>query len=94
MDAIKIFESPQFGQVRIITDDASGELLFCAKDVTEALGYTNGRKAVADHVERGDVTKRDTPIPNQHGVLVNQSVTYITESGVYALIFGSKQVVS
>lgn len=91
MDAIKIFESPQFGQVRIITDDASGELLFCAKDVTEALGYTNGRKAVADHVERGDVTKRDTPIPNQHGVLVNQSVTYITESGVYALIFGSKQ---
>lgn len=58
------------------------------------LGYTNGRKAVADHVERGDVTKRDTPIPNQHGVLVNQSVTYITESGVYALIFGSKQVVS
>ena len=91
MDAIKIFESPQFGQVRIITDDASGELLFCAKDVTEALGYTNGRKAVADHVEGGDVTKRDTPIPNQHGVLVNQSVTYITESGVYALIFGSKQ---
>lgn len=94
MDAIKIFDSPQFGQVRIITDDASDELLFCAQDVTEALGYTNGRDAIAKHVERGDVAKRDTPIPNQHGVLVNQSVTYITESGVYALIFGSKQVVS
>lgn len=53
MDAIKIFESPQFGQVRIITDDVSGELLFCAKDVTEALGYTNGRDAIAKHVEGG-----------------------------------------
>lgn len=91
MDAIKIFESPQFGHVRIITDDADGSILFCAKDVTEALGYTNGRDAIAKHVERGDVAKRDTPIPNQHGVLVIQSVTYITESGVYALIFGSKQ---
>lgn len=40
---------------------------------------------------RGDVAKRDTPIPNQHGTLVYQSVTYITEGGVYSLIFGSKQ---
>lgn len=72
----------------------SGELLFCAKDVTEALGYSNGRDAIVKHVERGDVAKRDTPIPNQHGALKNQSVTYITESGVHALIFGSKQVVS
>lgn len=91
MDAIKIFSSPQFGQVRIITDDASGELLFCANDVTQALGYSNGRDDVAKHVDEGDVAKRDTPIPNQHGALVNQSVTYITESGLYALIFGSKQ---
>ena len=91
MDAIKIFSSPQFGQVRIITDDASGELLFCANDVTQALGYSNGRDAVAKHVDEWDVAKRDTPIPNQHGALVNQSVTYITESGLYALIFGSKQ---
>ena len=59
MDALKIFSSPKFGQVRIIADDASGELLFCANDITQALGYTNGRKAVADHVEEGDVTKRD-----------------------------------
>lgn len=91
MDAIKIFSSPQFGQVRIITDDASGELLFCANDVTQALGYSNGRDAVAKHVDEGDVAKRDTPIPNQHGTLVYQSVTYITEGGVYSLIFGSKQ---
>lgn len=91
MNAVKIFNHPVFGQVRIIEDDASSELLFCANDVTMALGYSNGRDAVAKHVDEGDVAKRDTPIPNQYGTLVNQSVTYITESCVYALIFGSKQ---
>mgnify|MGYP002770568955 FL=1 len=91
MNTVKIFNHPVFGQVRIIEDDASSELLFCANDVTLALGYSNGRDAVAKHVDEGDVAKRDTPIPNQYGTLVNQSVTYITESGVYALIFGSKQ---
>lgn len=91
MNAVKIFENAQFGQVRIITDDADGSILFCAKDVTDALGYTNGRDAIVKHVDEGDVAKRDTPIPNQYGALVNQSVTYITESGVYSLIFGSKQ---
>lgn len=91
MNAVKIFENAQFGQVRIITDDADGSILFCAKDVTDALGYTNGRDAIVKHVDEGDVAKRDTPIPNQYGALVKQSVTYITESGVYSLIFGSKQ---
>ena len=95
MDAIKIFSHPMFGQVRII-DDASGELLFCANDITQALGYTNGRKAVADHVEEGDVTKRDMGVvtgKKADGTDAFQivSTTYITESGVYALIFGSKQ---
>ena len=39
MNAVKIFNHPVFGQVRIIEDDASSELLFCANDVTLALGY-------------------------------------------------------
>ena len=96
MDAIKIFESPQFGQVRIITDDASGELLFCAKDVTEALGYSNGRDAIAKHVEHPDVAKRDMGVvtgKRADGTEAFQmvSTTFVNESGVYALIFGSKQ---
>lgn len=96
MDAIKIFESPQFGHVRIITDDADGSILFCAKDVTEALGYANSRKAIADHVEGPDVTKRDMGVvtgKRADGTDAFQmvSTTFITESGVYALIFGSKQ---
>lgn len=96
MDAVKIFNHPVFGQVRIIEDDASCELLFCANDVTLALGYTNGRKAVLDHVDTPDVTKRDIGVvtgKKSDGTDAYQIVatTFINESGVYALIFSSKQ---
>lgn len=96
MDAIKIFSSPQFGQVRIITDDASGELLFCAKDVTQALGYSNGRDAIALHVDYPDVVKRDMGVvtgkrADGSDAVQVVSTTFVTESGLYSLIFGSKQ---
>ena len=87
MDALKIFSNPQFGQVRIVTDDASEKLLFCANDVTDALGYTNGRDAISRHVDKDDVAKHDI-IDNLGRA---QSATFITESGVYSLIFSSKQ---
>ena len=96
MNEIQIFKHPMFGQVRVITDDASEELLFCANDVTFALGYTNGRKAVLDHVDTPDVTKRDMGVvtgKKADGTDAFQVVatTFINESGVYSLIFGSKQ---
>lgn len=96
MNEIQIFKHPMFGQVRVITDDASEELLFCANDVTLALGYTNGRKAVLDHVDTPDVTKRDMGVvtgKKADGTDAFQVVatTFINESGVYSLIFGSKQ---
>lgn len=47
-----------FGMVRIFDDD--GKFMFCGKDITDALGYSNGRKAFTDHCK--GVTKRDTPI--------------------------------
>lgn len=88
--------SPKFGQVRIITDDASSELLFCANDVTRALDYTNGRDAITRHVDKGDVVKHDMGVvtgKKSDGTDAYQVVatTFINESGVYALIFGSKQ---
>lgn len=96
MNEIQIFKHPMFGQVRVITDDSSEELLFCANDVTLALGYTNGRKAVLDHVDTPDVTKRDMGVvtgKKADGTDAFQVVTttFINESGVYSLIFGSKQ---
>lgn len=81
---IQIFSNPQFGEIRTLADGAN-EPLFCAADVCKALGYTNPRKAVADHVDEGDVTKRDTPTTS--GV---QTMTFVNESGLYSLIFGSK----
>ena len=59
---------------------------FVGKDVAEVLGYSNTRKALADHVDDEDkgVTKRDT----RGG---QQEMTIINESGLYSLILSSKQ---
>ena len=84
MTDIQIFSNPQFGEIRTLADKAN-EPMFCASDVCKALGYINPRKAVADHVDEGDVTKRDTPTTS--GV---QTMTFVNESGLYSLIFGSK----
>lgn len=81
---IKIFESAEFGSVRTI--DLNGVIYFVGKDVAEALGYSNSRKALNDHVDEEDVTKR-YPLLTNGGI---QEVNLINESGLYALIFGSQ----
>lgn len=83
MNAIQIFNNKEFGDLRIVLID--NEPWMIGKDVAEALGYTNPRKAIADHVDEEDkgVTKCDT-------LGGKQDLTVINESGVYALIFGSK----
>ena len=83
MNDIQVFNSEQFGAVR--TAGTAQEPIFCAADICRALGYSNGRKAISDHCDEGDVTKRDTPTSS--GV---QSMTFVNESGMYSLIFGSK----
>ena len=83
MEKIKIFQNAEFGKIRVV--EQNGEPWFVAKDVCEALGYTNPRKAVHDHVEPEDkgVTKQSTP----GGA---QEMTIINESGLYSLIFSSQ----
>ena len=83
MNDIQVFNSEQFGSIR--TAGTAQEPIFCAADICRALGYSNGRKAISDHCDEGDVTKRDTPTSS--GV---QSMTFVNESGMYSLIFGSK----
>lgn len=80
---IKIFESPQFGQIR--TAGTPDEPLFCAIDVCNALGYSNNRDALARHVDENDVVKHDA-IDNLGR---KQSTAFVNESGLYTLIFGS-----
>lgn len=70
--------------VRISLDDA-GEPWFNAKDICVILGYSNPRKAVADHVDPDDVTKRDAI----DDIGRTQQANHVNESGLYALIFGS-----
>lgn len=83
MNEVTIFENEQFGIVR--TAGTAEEPLFCAADLCRALGYNNGRDAIARHCDEGDVVKRDTPTTS--GI---QSMSFVNESGLYALIFGSK----
>ena len=83
MNNLQIFENSEFGKVRSV--NVNGEPWLVGKDVAEALGHSNSRKALIDHVDDDDkgVTKCDT----LGGV---QNMTIINESGVYSLIFSSK----
>lgn len=80
---VQLFENAEFGKIRTLVLD--GEPWFVGKDVALALQYTNPQKAVRDHVLEEDrgVNKMDTPSGKQNLVIIN-------ESGLYALIFGSK----
>lgn len=81
---IKLFNSPEFGQVRTIIEN-DDEILFNAKDVCDILGYVNARDALSKHVYEDDVAKRYAI----DSVGRKQEMNYVTEEGLYALIFGS-----
>lgn len=59
--------------------------LFVAIDVATALGYKNPKVAPAQHVDPEDLIKSE--IETKGG---RQTVNCVNESGLYALIFGSK----
>ncbi len=82
-NGVRVFESPQFGKIRVA--GTGDEPLFCLGDVCGALGYKNSRDALRKHVEEEDVAKCDTL--TKGGL---QSMTYVTEGGLYSLVFGSK----
>lgn len=84
MNEIKIFNSKEFGDVRTVT--INGEPWFVGKDVAAALGYVKTRNALTVHVSEED--KKDAPFQGPLGG--TQTMIIINESGLYALIFGSK----
>ena len=87
MNKLKIFENQEFGRIRAIEKD--GEPWFVGKDVAEALGYSDSKSAISDHVDtedkqilqKGQNTTLDIP---------NRGLTVINESGLYSLILSSK----
>lgn len=86
MNNIKIFNSPDFGQIRTIQQN--GEPWFVGKDVADILGYSNSSKAIPQHVDEEDRQKQNLPTA-QNGKLVAAS-WLINESGLYSLILSSK----
>lgn len=80
-DEIQVFTSELFGNIRIVMED--GKPLFCGKDVTVALGYSNFRDALSRHCK--GVVKRDTL--TKGGI---QSISYIQEGDLYRLITHSQ----
>lgn len=82
MDELKLFENPEFGNIRTLeTDD--GRVMFCGKDVAAALGYTDKAQAIRKHCK--GVVEMTTPTSG--GI---QTMKFIPESDVYRLAFGSK----
>lgn len=84
MNELKIFNNKEFGKIRTVTID--NEPWFVGKDVASSLGYERATKAIQDHVDSED--KDEVPIQDSIGRM--QKTPIISESGLYALIFGSK----
>ena len=83
MDNLQIFDSPEFGQIRIV--EQGGEPWFIGKDVADILGYQNGSRDVNRHVDEDDRQNY------QNGTFEsNRGLTIINESGLYSLILSSK----
>jgi len=90
MQSLQIFSE---GSWSIRTQVCHETSYFCGKDIAKALGYTNPQKAFRDHAfEEDRLQLKDirgnvafTPSKNEQGASI-----YLTEPGVYGLIFGSK----
>ena len=83
MKDLRIFDSPEFGQVR--TAMIGSEPYFAGKDVAEILGYADPNKAIAMHVDEDDKLNDKTA-----SSLGQRGGWFINESGLYSLILSSK----
>lgn len=82
MEEIKLFEF-EGQEVRTVVKDK--DVWFVGKDVCKVLGFTNPRDAIRTHVF--DEDKGVDSIDTLGG---RQNMTIINESGLYALVFGSR----
>ena len=83
MNDLQLFK---FENKNVRTLQIDGEPWFVGKDVTEILGYSKSRNALARHVTAED--KEVVPVQGDLGG--TQEMTVINESGLYSLILSSK----
>jgi prophage antirepressor-like protein len=79
---IQIFKN-ELGNVRIVMKD--GMPWFMAKDVCDALGLSNSRKAT------GQLDESEKDVTTSYTLGGNQKVTILSESGLYSLVFQSRK---
>lgn len=94
MNEIKNFSFQNYA-IRVSVNE-NGEPEFCASDITNILGYPNGRDAIARHCKSDGVVKRDMGVitgMKQDGTPAYQTVntTFITEGNLYRLILRSEK---
>ena len=86
MNEVQLFNFESHEVRSLLVDD---EPWFVGKDVADVLGYSNSRKAMADHVDDEDkevLTSRNVTLEN----IPNRGITVVNESGLYSLILSSK----
>mgnify|MGYP005845000485 FL=1 len=83
MEELQIFNNEEFGNVRSLMID--NEPWLVGKDVATDLGYQNGSRDINRHVDEEDRRKVMVFDGKQ-----NKETIVINESGLYALVFGSK----
>ena len=89
-----VFENPEFGMVCMATDE-KGEPWFCAKDLCDVLGYKRADLAVKQHVNPHEAAKRCVWVEvgkKKDGTPAKRltQMIFVSESGFYALVLGSK----
>lgn len=95
MDNLKLFENPDFGDVRVLLDERSNPW-FVGNDIARCLGYENLGNAVKRFVDDEDsiiLTSDCKSMGFKINPLINQAVReikLINESGMYSLIMSSK----
>lgn len=80
MNEIKIFNNPQFGEIRTAKNEL-GEPLFCLGDLCKALNLSN-TTVVANRLDEEEVTKLD--LGGRAGL-----TNFVTESGMYSVVLRS-----
>lgn len=91
MNDLQVFTNKRLGKVRVM--QVKGQPYFVGKDIAEALGYSNASKAIMAHVHNDDKVYKMIDIADSQNGNVPKGKTktaLINESGMYALIFGSK----
>lgn len=83
MNTIQIFNSPQFGQIRV-AQTVNGEPIFCLTDICSSLELSNNRKVKS---QLDDDVTLSYPIVDNLGR--SQEATFVTEAGMYTVILRS-----